>query len=95
MGNYGISRWDDPVEINAKLKALTSQPIWEVDDDYYNNVVMKYFNEKCKASKAVFEEAKAYIPGAFSTTWHLISRFQCVWLKQRAHTCMTRTVTNI
>lgn len=63
MGNYGISRWDDPVEINAKLKALTSQPIWEVDDDYYNNVVMKYFNEKCKASKAVFEEAKAYIPG--------------------------------
>jgi len=63
MSNYGISRWDDPVDINARLKKLTSQPIWEVDDDYYNNVVLKYFNEKCKASKAVYEEAQNYIPG--------------------------------
>ena len=52
--SYGISRWDDPEEINAKLKSLTSQGIWEVNDDYYNNVVLKYFDEKCKASKAVF-----------------------------------------
>ena len=28
MNNCGISRWDDPNEINARLKALTSQPIW-------------------------------------------------------------------
>ncbi|NLN41638.1 MAG: aminotransferase class III-fold pyridoxal phosphate-dependent enzyme, partial [Clostridiales bacterium] len=63
MSEYGISRWDDPAEINARLKELTSQPIWEVDDDYYNNVVLKYFNEKCKASKTIFEEAKEYIPG--------------------------------
>ena len=62
-------------EINAKLKALTSQPIWEVDDDYYNNVVMKYFNEKCKASKAVFRRSQGIYTRAFSTTWHLISRF--------------------
>ena len=34
MNNCGISRWDDPNEINARLKALTSQPIWEVTDDY-------------------------------------------------------------
>ena len=27
MNNCAISRWDDPNEINAKLKALTSQPI--------------------------------------------------------------------
>ena len=63
MKNFGISRWDDPSEINAKLKTLTSQEIWEVDDDYYNNVVMKYFDEQCKASRDVFEEAKNYIPG--------------------------------
>ena len=37
MKNCGISRWDDPREINARLKALTDQPIWEVSDDYYNN----------------------------------------------------------
>ena len=63
MNNCGISRWDDPNEINARLKALTSQPIWEVTDEYYNNVILNYFDEKCKASKAVYEESKEYIPG--------------------------------
>ncbi len=63
MKNCGISRWDDPAEINAKLKQLTGQVIWEVDDDYYNGVVLTYFNEKCKASKAVYEESQNYIPG--------------------------------
>ncbi|MDF2522489.1 MAG: aminotransferase class III-fold pyridoxal phosphate-dependent enzyme, partial [Clostridiales bacterium] len=63
MKNYGISRWDDPAKINAKLEKLTKQEIWEVDDNYYNNVVMKYFDEKCKDSKAVYEESQKYIPG--------------------------------
>lgn len=45
------------------MKALTSQPIWEVSDDYYNNEGLRYFDEKCKESKAVFEESKEYIPG--------------------------------
>lgn len=63
MINCGISRWDDPNEINARLKELTSQPIWEVDDEYYNNVVLPYYDEKCKSSKAVFEESQKYIPG--------------------------------
>ena len=63
MTNCGISRWDDPNEINARLKALTSQPIWEVDDDYYDNVVMKYFDEKCKGSREIYEESQKYIPG--------------------------------
>jgi len=63
MENCGISRWDDPAEINRKLKELTSQPIWEVDDEYYKNEIMPYYDEKCKASKAVYEEAKGYIPG--------------------------------
>lgn len=63
MENCGISRWDDPAEINRKLKELTSQPIWEVDDEYYMNEIMPYYDEKCKASKAVYEEAKGFIPG--------------------------------
>lgn len=63
MKNCGISRWDDPTIINAKLKELTDQVIWEVDDNYYNNVVMKYFEEKCSISKSVYEESKNYIPG--------------------------------
>lgn len=63
MNGYGISRWDDPATINKNLVNLTSQPIWEVDDAYYNGEIMKYFDEKCKGSKAVYEEAKNYIPG--------------------------------
>ena len=43
MKNCGISRWDDPNEINAQLKALTSQPIWEVSDDYYQDVILRFY----------------------------------------------------
>lgn len=63
MTNSGISRWDDPKEINEKLRALTDQPIWEVSDNYYENEVLKYYDEKCVNSKAIYEEAKQYIPG--------------------------------
>ena len=63
MNNCGIRRWDDPNEINAQLKTLTSQPIWEVSDDYYQDVILRYYDEKCKASRAVYEESKEYIPG--------------------------------
>ena len=63
MNNCGISRWDDPNKINAGLKELTDQPIWEVSDDYYENEVLKYYDEKCAKSKAIYEEAKNYIPG--------------------------------
>ena len=63
MDNCGISRWDDPDRINESLRELTSQPIWEVDDRYYEESVLPYFEEKCAASKVVYEEAKTYIPG--------------------------------
>ncbi len=63
MINCGISRWDDPDLINAKLKALTEQPIWEVSDEYYEGEILPYFDEKCKASRAIYEEAKDFIPG--------------------------------
>ena len=63
MNNCGISRWDDPKDINARLKNLTSQPIWEVDDEYYKDTILKYYDEKCKESRAVFEESQKYIPG--------------------------------
>ena len=63
MGNCGVSRWDDPDRINEQLRELTSQPIWEVDDRYYEETILPYYEEKCAASKQVFEEAKEYIPG--------------------------------
>ncbi|MCF0142468.1 MAG: aminotransferase class III-fold pyridoxal phosphate-dependent enzyme [Parasporobacterium sp.] len=63
MNNCAISRWDDPNDINRRLKELTSQEIWEVDDEYYENEILPYFNEKCTKSKAIYEEAQNYIPG--------------------------------
>ena len=63
LENCGISRWDDPNEINAKLRHLQQEPIWEVNDDYYENTVLKYYNEKCKQSFEIYSEAKNFIPG--------------------------------
>ncbi|MBR5230058.1 MAG: aminotransferase class III-fold pyridoxal phosphate-dependent enzyme [Firmicutes bacterium] len=63
INNSGVSRWDNPREINAKLRHLTQQPIWEVNDEYYENEVLKYYDEKCVKSRAIYEEAKEYIPG--------------------------------
>lgn len=60
---YGITRWEDPADVGARLKALTDQPIWEVNDDYYENTILKYYDDNCKASKEVFEKAKDVIPG--------------------------------
>lgn len=61
--NSGISRWDDPKKINAELKHLQEEPIWEVSDDYYENTVLKYYKEKCAKSYEIYDEAKTYIPG--------------------------------
>jgi glutamate-1-semialdehyde 2,1-aminomutase len=63
MEHCGVSRWDDPAEINARLKKLTGEPIYEVSEEYYKDEVLRYFDEKCGRSRAVFEEAKDYIPG--------------------------------
>ncbi len=63
MTNCGISRWDDPNEINERLKKLQQEPIWEVNDDYYENTVLKYYNEQCTRSHEIYTEAKNYIPG--------------------------------
>ena len=63
MSNCGISRWDDPNTINDQLKKLTDAPIYEVSQEYYQGEVMRYFDEKCTRSCAVYEEAKEYIPG--------------------------------
>ena len=63
MQNCGISRWELPEEINAELKLLTKEPIWEVSDEYFEGTVLPYFNESCRASRAIYEEAREYIPG--------------------------------
>ena len=95
MKNCGISRWDDPAEINRKLKYLTSQPIWEVDDDYYDNVVMKYFDEKCKGSREIYEESQKYIPGGVQHNLAFNKPFPMCMAKTDGAYYTIRTATNI
>lgn len=60
---YSISRWEDPEAINARLRNLQNQPVYEVSEEYLNDVVLKFFEEKCAKSKEISTEAKKYIPG--------------------------------
>lgn len=59
---YAISSWQDPKEINDALKKLTSQPIYEISDEYYKEVLAHYDNN-CKKSKAMSDRAKEILPG--------------------------------
>lgn len=63
MDNHGISRWDDPNEIISRLKKLTDQPIWETNEKYHKDVVLKYYDTKCKKSFEIYSDSKEYIPG--------------------------------
>jgi glutamate-1-semialdehyde 2,1-aminomutase len=63
MSGYGISKWESPEEINASLKKLTSEPIYKVSEEYYKKEVLPYFDNKCKGSKGITDEAKKFIPG--------------------------------
>jgi len=59
---YSISKWEEPERINADLKNLTDQPIWEINPDELKKI-LAYFDVKCSKSKAIATEAKNYIPG--------------------------------
>jgi glutamate-1-semialdehyde 2,1-aminomutase len=59
---YGISQWQDTDEIYRRLDALVKQPMRPLKADYMKQV-LKYFDDKCKGSKALTDEAKKYIPG--------------------------------
>lgn len=60
--SYGISEWENPVDIYRRLAKLTSQPIYEINEQALKDV-LEYFDTKCAKSKAIAAEAKNYIPG--------------------------------
>lgn len=59
---YAISEYLDIENINARLKALTGQPIRPIKRDVMGKV-LTYFDQQCAKSKALTDEAKQYIPG--------------------------------
>ncbi len=59
---YAISEWHDTDEIYARLKDLIAQPMRPIRRDKMQHF-LSYFDDKCKRSKALTDEAKQYIPG--------------------------------
>jgi glutamate-1-semialdehyde 2,1-aminomutase len=59
---YSISKWEEPGRIYKALSALTSEPIWEINEEYHTKV-LDYFKTKCTKSSEIYNEAKNYIPG--------------------------------
>src|SRR5512133_1070281 len=59
---YAISQYHDTNEIYTKLNNLISQPIRHVQREKMAEY-LRYFDEKCKRSKELTDEAKKYIPG--------------------------------
>jgi len=59
---YGISAWPDTGDIYARLAALVKQPIRSIRRGNMETV-LKYFEEKCDASRRLSERAEKVIPG--------------------------------
>lgn len=64
MGDYpyAISEWHDTDQVYAQLKELVRQPPRTIRPEKLAEF-QNYFDNKCKKSKAMTDEAKEYIPG--------------------------------
>ncbi len=59
---YAISEYPDVTDVYRRLNALVSQPMRKIAPDH-TQANLAYFNEKCRRSKELTDEAKKYIPG--------------------------------
>ncbi|MBI5928729.1 MAG: aminotransferase class III-fold pyridoxal phosphate-dependent enzyme [Chloroflexi bacterium] len=59
---YAISEWHNTEDIYRRLKALISQPMRPIRRDKMAEF-LGYFENQCRRSKALTDEAKQYIPG--------------------------------
>lgn len=60
--HYGVSHWPDEKAIYEKMDRLVSSPLHHIKPEAMARY-MSYFEEKCKGSKSMIEEAKQVIPG--------------------------------
>lgn len=59
---YAISEWPEPKEIYQRLADLIRLPPLPIHREKMQDFLV-YFNEKCKKSKELTDEAKEFIPG--------------------------------
>ncbi len=59
---YAISRWPDTRRILERLDRLVNQPMRPLRRDFMAQM-LEYFEQRCRRSKAMAEEARRFIPG--------------------------------
>lgn len=59
---YSVSKWPDVDLVNKKMDALLKDKLYDIKPEAMERY-LAYFEEKCKKSKALNAEAKAFIPG--------------------------------
>ena len=59
---FAISEYPDVKQVMRQLNTLISLPIRSIKKDAMAQY-LKYYDEKCKKSKVMIDEAKRYIPG--------------------------------
>ncbi len=59
---YSISEWHDTAQVMDRLANLVNQPIRPIRRENMDKV-LKYFDEKCRMSKKIAEQAAEVIPG--------------------------------
>lgn len=59
---YAISKWHDTDAVYAQLRQLLKQPLRPIRRDKMQ-AFLAFFDDQCKRSKALTDEAKCYIPG--------------------------------
>lgn len=60
--HYSVSKWPDVDEIAAKMDRLVNDRLYKIKPKAMERY-LGYFENKCKKSKTMIEEAKQYIPG--------------------------------
>ena len=61
-GQPAISQWPDVDALYRRFDALVKQPMRPIKPQHMQRV-MGYFDERCKTSKRIAEDAKRVIPG--------------------------------
>ena len=59
---YAISKYPDTADIDRRLQALVGLPMRPIRRDAMDGY-LRYFDERCRRSKELNEEARNYIPG--------------------------------
>ncbi len=60
--HYSVSKWPDVDEIATKMDRLVNDRLYKIKPEAMERY-LGYFENKCKKSKSMIEEAKQYIPG--------------------------------